>query len=164
MDAAEVAEGAVAWVRGLIPEIKSGVPYPEAVTLQLPDVWAVVQSIRTVPSDQENFPGLALEAVWLKEWGLEISMMVEQKRHGGENREGETEDDAVARETQDKLQAFAETLIGSALSGVSLGDGVGLSPKIEAALGEPFNQRDDGTRGREVVVTCVAAQAVGAPV
>ncbi len=153
MEAHEVADAAVAWVRDLIPEIKSGAPYPSALTEALPDVWAVVQSIRTVPSDPDNFPGLALEAVWLKEWSLEISIMVEQ---------GDGDD--PAGETHTKLEQFAETLIGSVLSGASLGDGVGISPRIEANLGEPFNERDDGTRGREVVLTCVAAQAVGAPV
>lgn len=153
MDAHEVAEAAVGWVRGLIPEIKSGVSYPGAVTLDLPDVWAVVQTIRTVPSDPENFPGLALEAIWLKEWFLEVSIMVEQG-----------EGDSAAGDVHEQLEDFAETLIGSALEGVRLGDGVAISPRIEANLGEPFNERPDGTRGREVILTCVAAQAVEAPV
>lgn len=161
MEAHEVAEAVVAWVRGLIPEIQSGAAYPGAVTLDLPDVWAVVETIRTVPSDPENFPWLGLESVWLKEWFFEVSIMVEQKRHTDG---AEEDEDAAARETQQKLEAFAETLIGSTMSGVRLGDGVAISPRIEANLGEPFNERSDGTRGREVVINLVTAEGVEAPV
>ncbi len=150
MTSEEVAEAVVAWARATLPDLKAGYPYPPGVTDLLPDVAAVVHGIRTVDEDPENFPTEGLEQVWLKVFDLEVSIMVPQD----EGAEGEK----VAHQT---LEGFAEALVGSTLSDVTLGNrltGAFASPRITVDLGQ-YEPRDDGTRGREMPIT----MAVGEP-
>lgn len=154
MSAQEVAEAVVEWAEAQIKELKAGYAYPGATSGALPDVWVVVQQIRTVPNDEEHFPFAGLQQVWLKEYPLELSIMAEQ---------GEGEE--AAKTTHEALEGYAETLIGSALADVTLGSRVQMtSPRIEANLAEPFGERPDGTKGRELVMTFVVAEMIELPV
>lgn len=149
MTSQEVAEAVVAWARAEIPALKVGYPYPPGITDLLPDVAAVVQGIRTVDEDPENFPTQGLEQVWLKVFDIEVSIMVPQD----DGAEGEK----VAHQT---LEGFAETLVGSTLSDVTLGGrltGAFASPRMTVDLGE-YEPRDDGTRGREMPMTMAVAE------
>ena len=149
MTSREVADGVVAWAREVIPELKAGYPHPLAESGDLPDVVVVVQEVRTVANDPENFPFAALEQVdALKEWAIELSIMVEQE--GG----GEGEDAA-----QKLLEDFSEALIGSTLADLTLGDRVPMaSPYLTASLAEPFDQRPDTTSGRRMFANMVIAE------
>lgn len=151
MTSEQVAEAVVAWAREVIPELKHGFPYPPGITDDLPDVAAVVQEIRTVQSDPENFPLEGLEQVWLKVWSLDVSIAVEQ----GDGAEGEK----VAHQT---LEGWAEALLGSTLSDVTLGGkltGAFASPRITIDLGE-YESRSDGIRTREMPITMAVAEEI----
>jgi hypothetical protein len=145
----EVAEGVVAWARAVLPALKAGYAYPLGESGALPDVIAVVQDIRTVASDPENFPFAALEQIdGLKEWPVELSIMVPQE-------EGAAGEAKAHRE----IEGFAEALIGSTLADLTLGDRVPMaSPYLTASLAEPFKERGDGTRGRVMFINMVIAE------
>lgn len=151
MTSAEVAEAVVDWARETIPDLKAGYAYPPGQTDTLPDVAAVVQGIRTVPEDPENFPFEGLEQVWLKVFDLEVSVMVEQ----GAGAAGEK----LAHQT---LETYAEALVGSTLADVTLGGkltGALASPRLTVDLGE-YEARTDGIRGREMPITMAVAEPI----
>jgi len=145
----KIAEGVVAWAREQIPVLKAGYPHPLAESGDLPDVVVVVQDIRTVKSDPDNFPFAALEQVdGLKEWVIELSIMVPQE-------EGVGGEDAAQKAVED----FAEALIGSTLADLTLGDRVPMaSPFLTASLAEPFEERPDTTSGRRMFANMVIAE------
>jgi hypothetical protein len=149
MTSQEVCEALVAWAREQIPELNAGYPYPSASTDALPDVIAATLTTRTLPSDEEYFPFALLEQVWLKEWEVQVSIMVEQGN-------GE----AGAEAAHQTLEGFADTLLGSTVAGVTLGEKVMLSPRATFELDDAFEERADGTRGRELQGLLVAAEPI----
>ena len=149
MTSTEIAEAIVAWAREQIPTLKDGFPYPGATSGDLPDVVVVVGRMRQVPGDPENFPFAGLEQTWLRVHDVELSVMVEQE----DGRAGE-------KAAHQALEAIAETLEGSLAAGVSFGGEVMLSPRVEADLSEPFQEREDGIKGRTVYMTFAAAKRI----
>lgn len=148
----EIAEGMVAWARGLIPELKDGYSYPAGITDRLPDVAAVIGGVKDVPGDPQNFPYEGLEQTWLRVFDVEVSIMVEV----GEGAEGE-------KTAQRALEAYAETLMGSTFAGASLENEAMISQRVETDLTEPSaKQREDGTRGRTVYLKMAVAQRLEA--
>ena len=148
MTSQEVAEAVVAWARATIPALKKGYGYPAATTGTLPDVMAVVQRPRTVPSDPEFFPFDGLEQHWLKEWQVELSIGVEQ-----------ADGEAGAKAAHESLEGYSDALMDAALDDVTLGERVQMvSPRIEVDLAQPFHAREDGTRVREMYMDLVIAE------
>ena len=148
MNAREVSEAVVAWARAELADLRAGYPYPIFDSGALPDLVVVTQAIRTVPSDPENFPFELLEQVWLKVFDVELSIGVEQ----ADGAKG-------AQEAHQALEGYAETLMGSAIDDATLGSRVPMvSPRVEADLAEPFKERKDGTRVRELYMKFVVAE------
>lgn len=145
----EIAEALVKWARDLIPELEDGYSYPPGITDRLPDVAAVIGTVRDVFSDPENFPYDGLEQTRLRVFDVEVSIMVEV----ADGAEGE-------REAQRTLERFAETLTGSTAAGTSLEDEAMISQRTEVDLNEPAEERQDGTRGRAVYLKLAVAQRI----
>jgi len=145
----QIAEALVKWARDLIPALEDGYSYPPGVTDRLPDVAAVIGTVKDVPGDPESFPFAGLEQTWLRVFDVEVSIMVE------------VEDGAAGEKAaQRSLESYAETLTGSTRAGTSLEGEAMISPRTEVDLTEPAEERPDGTRGRAVYLKLAVAKRI----
>lgn len=148
----EAALAVEAWVNEVLPELAASYPHIVAGKNELPDAVVDVTMKRLVPEDPEFFPFAALEQTWLRVFPVEVSFLVES---------GDPSDEEASRLEQEQLRDFGRRLEAAFWADATLGDRVPMaSPRLEFDYSAPFIEADDGTRGRQMILT----MAVGEPV
>ncbi len=136
----------VEWAQAVLTEVDSGYAYftPEKL-LPLPDVMVHIE--RTTITNQRRKNDFGIEQTMNRIHDCRVSFMVDA-------------DDHLAAATQ--LDDFEERLTESALADGTLGGRVpNTNPEITFASAPAFVEYEDGTRGREVVMSVEVIDSVG---
>lgn len=148
MNSILVVKGVESWVVGVIPALISSfsVP-PEELDKTLPLVIAAIRS-DSLNEEDASLPGTAqFEQTLLRLWTIDVVIMVKP--------------DPVTAQTE-ALYGYVDALGGSLRGGVSLSDKVVLSHLYDASYDPPEVEYDDGTIARQVTISVVVGETVGA--
>lgn len=145
----QVADAVAAWVQAVLPELNAARSWLSASKTELPDVMVDVAE-KSIALRDDRFPRIDFQQAAIRVFEVEFALMVEHT----------TGLDRDKQETE-QLRDFGSRLEASLLSDGTLGGRVFMaSPLLRIDYRLPFVQYEDGTRGRQSLVTL----AVGEPV
>jgi hypothetical protein len=138
--------GVADWAKDVIPELNFAYEYEvTAKTVALPDLVVDLDSVR-VSFNATEFPLLDLQGHMVVTYSMVLSFMV---------------DNSEPSTAADSLRSFGDRLLDSILSDGTLGGRVQFaSPQISLDYSNPFMEYEDGTRGREMVMTMLIGNLV----
>jgi hypothetical protein len=142
----EVCQAVLEWARETVPALQGGYAFiPLQSEQPLPDVVVDLATYGIVREDA-RFPHRALQQAWIWTWEMELSFMVDN-----------TNPETAAQD----LRAWSSALAASLMADGSLGGKVQfISPLFSFDYTAPFVERDDGTRGREMVLRMTVGELV----
>ena len=136
----------LAWANATLSELEGQYDHlPAQKSQKLPDAVAAVAR-RYVATEDPNFPISGLEQAYTQVFEVELSIMV---------------DNANPQTAATLLGSMADRLEAEALKSITLGGRVQIrSPFVSFNFDNPHVRYDDGTEGREMVMTILVGDLV----